>query len=350
MTADWKSILVTPDTPILNVIQIIDRSGFQIALVVDSARRLLGTVTDGDIRRGILKQIPLVDPVERIMFKTPTTGGLHHTREQLLGRMREKGLKHIPIVDDAGRPVGIQSLIELVEPEIRNNFVVLMAGGLGTRLRPLTESCPKSLLKVGGKPVLETIVENFVEFGFKKFYIAVNYKAEMIENYFGDGSRYNIQIAYLHEEKKLGTAGALSLIPQNTRAPIIVMNGDLLTRINFQHLLNFHSEHQATATMCVRDYQIQVPYGVVHADGHLLRTIDEKPIHNFFVNAGIYVLEPHVIDLIPPNTYYDMTALFQDIVTRHLRTVVFPIREYWLDIGRMKDLEQADIDFCDTFK
>lgn len=216
-----------------------------------------------------------------------------------------------------------------------------MAGGLGRRLQPLTNECPKPLLKVGGKPILEIILENFVEQGFNRFHIAVNYKAEMIESYFGNGSRWGIDLSYLREHERMGTAGALSLLPGGLTQPLIVMNGDLLTRINFRQLLSFHAEHHAQATMCVRDYDFQIPYGVVKIEKHRLTGIEEKPVHHCFVSAGIYVLQPDVISLIPRNTFFDMPDLFAEMIRQQKETAVFPIREYWLDIGRMDDFERA---------
>jgi NDP-sugar pyrophosphorylase family protein len=224
-----------------------------------------------------------------------------------------------------------------------------MAGGLVNRLRPLTDECPKPMLKVGNKPLLETIVENFIEYGFHRFYISVNYMADVVESYFGDGSRWGVDIEYLHEEHRLGTAGALSLLPETPTEAILVMNGDLLTKVNFKQLLDFHYGHQAQATMCVREYDFQVPYGVVKIDGQRITSIDEKPIQRFFVNAGIYVLEPEALDLISSNIFFDMTTLFEKLIELKKEPAVFPIREYWLDIGHLADYNRANGEYRDIF-
>jgi dTDP-glucose pyrophosphorylase len=347
---DWKKILLLPSTSIREALQIIDSSAMQIALVVDETDRLLGTVTDGDIRRGILKGIALEEAVQRIMNAHPTVAKSYERRDIVLAVMKLKRLNHIPVVDDDGCVIKVETLQDLIRVDERDNWVVLMAGGLGTRLRPLTDDCPKPLLKIGGKPVLETILENFMEYGFRRFYVSVNYHAEMVEEYFADGSRWGAEIQYIREDKRMGTAGALSLLPQKPEKPILVMNGDLLTKVNFQQLLDFHLDHQAQATMCVREYKYQIPYGVVKMDRHLLKSIVEKPVERFLVNAGIYVLEPNALDYIPADEYFDMPNLFKEIIGHDGETTVFPIREYWLDIGQMSDFERASGEFGEVFK
>lgn len=340
---------VAPDTPILKTLEIIDKGARQIALVVDENDRLLGTVTDGDIRRGLLKGKSLHDPVSDVMNAYPIVASPYDTKEDILALMKLRQLHQIPVVDEDGRILRVEILDDLLRPAKRDNIVVLMAGGLGTRLRPLTHECPKPLLKVGNKPILETILLNFIEHGFYRFYLSVNYKADMIKEYFGDGSRWNVEIRYLHEEKSLGTAGALSLLPEVPDAPFFVMNGDLLTKVNFGQLLDFHRTHRAYATMCVREYDHQVPYGVVRLNRHQLLGIEEKPVQRFFVNAGIYVLEPDTLSLIPENDFFDMPSLFELLVQQEKQTIAFPIREYWLDIGRLADFERANLEFAEVF-
>jgi NDP-sugar pyrophosphorylase family protein len=232
---------------------------------------------------------------------------------------------------------------------MRDNWVVLMAGGLGSRLRPLTDECPKPMLRVGNKPLLETIIETFIEQGFRRFFISVNYMADTIKEYFGDGSRWGAEIQYLEETSRLGTAGALSLLPEKPQAPLLVMNGDLLTKINFRQLLDFHREHHAQGTMCVREYEFQVPYGVVKMDHHRITGFEEKPIQRYFVNAGIYVLEPQALQHIPHGVFFDMPSLFQTLMADRQEAVVFPIREYWLDIGHMADYDRANGEFARNF-
>jgi NDP-sugar pyrophosphorylase family protein len=224
-----------------------------------------------------------------------------------------------------------------------------MAGGLGKRLRPLTDEMPKPLLSVGNKPLLQNILESFVHQHFSHFFISVNYKADSIKNYFGDGSQWGIDIRYLEEDKRLGTAGALRLIAERPNAPVIVMNGDLLTRVNFRDLLNYHVERGSSATMCVCEYDVEVPFGVVEINGYQIEKIIEKPIHRFFVNAGIYVIDPDLFDMIPIDTYLDMTSFFDKMIDAGKKTAVFPIHEYWLDVGRVADLDRADFEFEKNF-
>ena len=339
---NWKDLLIPPTTSILKVIEAIDAGAMQIALVVDPQRRLLGTVTDGDIRRGILKGIGLGEAVLRVMKEKPITAGPSENREELLAIMKQRQVRQIPLLDENGCVMGIELLENLVQCPGRQNWAFLVVGGLGSRLRPLTEECPKPLLKVGNKPLLEIIIQNIVEYGFRKFYMAVNYKDEMIRDYFGDGSKWGVEIRYIREETRLGTAGALSLLPEKPTDPLIVMNGDLLTKVNFHHLLDFHEELNADATMGVREYDLEIPFGIVQIENHQILNIDEKPMQSFFVNAGIYVLDPKVLDLIPKNSFYDMPDLFNKLLQKKYKTAAFPIREYWLDIGRMEDLVKAN--------
>lgn len=349
MKKKWNDILISPTLSIIDTMRLIDKTAMQIALVVDEDNRLLGTVTDGDIRRAILRGDSLGVRVEGIMNRRPRTFRSNESRKDMSVAMRLLKLSNIPIVDEQNRVVGLQVLDALIRPALRENPVILMAGGMGTRLRPLTSDCPKPLLKVGDRPVLQTILENFIEHGFQHFYFSVNYKAEMIEEYFGNGSKWNVNIRYIHEDMKLGTAGALSLLPEEPNLPMIVMNGDILTKINFQQLLDFHTDHRATATMCVHKYDFQIPYGVVNVEKHRLTDITEKPTQSFFINAGIYVLEPRVLHFIPQNAYYDMPSLFDKLMKQKMETSVFPLREYWLDIGHINDFERAQGDFKNFF-
>lgn len=346
---NWSDLIISKDTPIIQALEIIDAGARQIALVLNEDQRLLGTVTDGDIRRGLLKGRSLSDPVSLIMNAYPIVASTYDSHEHILALMKLKQLRQIPIVDENGRIIQMETLGELIQPKIKDNWVVLMAGGLGSRLQPLTDECPKPLLKVGSKPLLETILNNFISQGFRNFFFSVNYKAEMIKEYFGDGDKWGVQIIYLQESKRLGTAGALTLLPEPPSKPIIVMNGDLLTKVNFSQLLDFHDMHHSQATMCVREYDLQIPYGVVKVDRHRLVSIEEKPIVNYFVNAGIYILNPSTISYIPQESFYDMPKLFEKLVEKSEEVSVFPIREYWLDIGRMSDFDKANIEFPEVF-
>jgi NDP-sugar pyrophosphorylase family protein len=224
-----------------------------------------------------------------------------------------------------------------------------MAGGLGARLGELTKNTPKPMLQVGNKPILETIIEGFAKYGFSDVIISVNYLSHVIEEYFGNGENFGVNIEYVHEKERMGTAGALSLMRDKLTEPFFVMNGDILTNVNFAHLLDFHKEQNSVATMCVREYDFQVPYGVVNIDDGRISSIDEKPVHKFFVSAGIYMLSPDVLDFIPQNSFYDMPTLFERLIDAQKNALSFPIRDYWLDIGQMGDYKQANNDYGKVF-
>ena len=344
-----SELIVRDDQSLRETIQIIDAGAAQVALVVNAAYKLLGIVTDGDVRRAILRGIGLDNRISDVMNPKPHMALVSDDREQLLAQMHLHGLRHLPIIDQDGTLTGIEFIDTLLRPELHQNLVVLMAGGLGSRLKLLTENCPKPMLSVGDKPLLETIIENFAAYGFRNFAISVNYLADRIIDHFGDGSRLNVSIQYLQEETKLGTAGALSLLPQRPQEPLIVMNGDVLTKVNFSQLLAFHSDHDALATMCVREYDFQVPYGVIEMDHYRIRDIREKPVHRFFVNAGVYVLSPEAVAMIPSGCAYDMPSLFQTLIANEKATAAFPIREYWIDIGHLSDYERAIGDYPKVF-
>lgn len=350
MRHNWEKTLVRPETPLLEGIKVLDAAATQILLVVDADRRLLGTVTDGNIRRGLLHGISLSNTIGEVMNTHPHVARAGEDRAMLMAMMRRDRLRALPLVDTAKRVVGLEILDDLLEIKPADNWVVLMAGGEGRRLYPLTKETPKPLLRVGSKPILETIMGSFIASGFRKFFISVNYLAEQVEAHFGDGSARGVEIQYLREDRKLGTAGALRLLPERPTQPFFVMNGDILTNTDLAQLLRFHTDHSVTATMCVREHVIQVPYGVVELDGHRMTSIIEKPITRHFVNAGIYVLEPSALDTIPTDAEtFDMPQLFDSLRKNGGECGAFPIREYWLDIGRHDDFERANIEFPGMF-
>lgn len=346
----WQSVLTSPLTAIIDVLRIIDDNALQIALVVDESNRLLGAVTDGDIRRGILRGISLNMPVQQVMKRSPIVALNYETKEQLYKLMTKHDIKQIPILDNQGSVVGIEFLSHLLPSNTElDNPVILMVGGLGTRLWELSAKAPKSLAQIGNKPILETILDGFIEYGLRYFVFSVNYKAEMIENYFGDGSRWGVEIKYLREKQPLGTAGALSLLPFKPQQPFFVMNGDLLTKVNFRQMLDFHLEHISVATIGVREYRNQIPYGVVQTEGHNFLGIEEKPIAKVFINAGIYILAPEMLSLVPKNCCFNMPDLFTKIRAKNLAVSAFPIREYWLDIGTVESLNRARKEYLEVF-
>ncbi|WP_369916796.1 nucleotidyltransferase family protein [Lysinibacillus sp. 2017] len=319
----------------------IDESALQFAVVVDETGKLLGTVTDGDIRRGILRGEGLDVKVGSIMNTKPISAKSGLSAAKYKQFMKKNKLKQLPLVNDLNEVVDIL-FIDKFEISTNKNQVILMLGGLGTRLRPLTNEIPKPMLRVGNKPIVETIVDGFKLYGYTNFIFSVNYKKEVIQNYFRNGEAFGITIEYIEEQKRMGTAGALSLIENRPTEPFFVMNGDLLTQVNFDQLMQFHIEQGAAATMCVREYEYQIPYGVIETNGTDLTAIKEKPIHRSFVNAGIYVLSPEVFDYIPSDVFYDMPTLFEKLIEQEKKTSVFPIHEYWLDIGQMDDFNRAN--------
>jgi len=342
MRHNWKDILVAPSSTIQDVLKVIDLGCFQLAIVTDESGCLLGTVTDGDIRRALIAKKSLDTPVSNIMFTEPTVGQVNTSREKLLLLMHEFELSAIPLLDE-GRVVGLETLHQILQQKKYDNPVCLMAGGFGTRLKPLTNNCPKPLLKVGDRPILETVLLSFINSGFQRFYISTHYFPEMIREYFGDGSKWGVLIEYVHENEPLGTAGALGLLPKDLPdLPIIVMNGDILTKVDIEGLLDFHYVNNANATMCVREYEIKIPYGVVESEGNSIINMVEKPTQRFHINAGIYVIGKEIIDSVAKNEYIDMPCLLK----RHLnnRVLLYPFHEYWLDIGQQDDFKRAQLD------
>ncbi len=347
---EWKKILISPQTEIHKAIEIIDKNALQIAFVIDQDHKLLGTITDGDVRRGLLKGISLDCPVQQIMNERPITIPVLKNKKSILNILRVNKLRHLPVVDDSGCVIGIERLDDLLQPIKNENWVIIMAGGLGKRLNPLTDHCPKPMLTIGEKPILETMLSNLLEQGFRQFCISVNYKAEQIKDYFGDGSRWGAEILYIQEEKKLGTAGPLSLFPVKTEKPIVVMNGDVLTKLRLDQLIDFHNSHRSHTTIAVRSYDYQVPYGVIKSSKDRLIGFEEKPVYTSLVNAGIYAMNPEVIDMIPKGSYFDMDQLLRAMLSNHEPLSIFPIREYWIDIGTMEDFNQAKLDYNEVFQ
>lgn len=344
----WRKALVNSDATLEQAIEVLDKAALRIALVVDANDTLLGTLTDGDVRRALLKHLPLETPVNQVMNGQPKTAEQSWTESRILAVMEQHELLQLPLVDAEKHVVGLANLHDILNKHRHDNPVFLMAGGFGTRLRPLTNNCPKPMLKVGDKPILEQILLNFVEAGFHRFYISTHYMPEVIRDYFGDGEKWGISIQYVHEEEPLGTGGALGLLPHDEiDQPLFMMNGDLLTSLNLHSFLEFHETHNGIATMCVREYEHQVPYGVITSEGTQIKSMVEKPVHRFFVNAGIYLLDPALVKSVEPGTRIDMPTLLEQQIDGGNAVNMFPIHEYWLDIGRMDDFHKAQTEVQD---
>lgn len=346
---NFEKIKISIESTIMEALSVIDFGSVKIALVVDNDNELLGTLSDGDIRRALLSKKTLNDSIESIYFRSPITAKNGTSKEDLLRLSLLNRIGQIPIIDDDCKAIDLFVVDDELSKKQYENNVVLMVGGLGSRLRPLTENTPKSMLKVGGKPILENIVKGFVNSGFNNITMCLGYKSHVIQNYFQNGSAFGANIDYVVEEKRMGTAGALTLLKKKLNKAFFVMNGDLLTNVNFENMLDFHESNNSKATMCVREYDIQVPYGVVNIKNEKIVSIEEKPVHSFFVNAGIYLLEPECIGLIPRNEFYDMTSLFEKLILNNKTTISFPLKEYWLDVGKAADYEKAKLEYHSIF-
>jgi dTDP-glucose pyrophosphorylase len=346
----FADMIVGVGDSLRDIMRCIDRNRKGIALIVDDEGRLVGTISDGDVRRAILSGVTLESKSDEILRRRektanpkPVTATIDAGKEDLLRVMQERSVRQIPIVDCDERVVDLVTIEDLMPEEIPSVQAVIMAGGYGKRLRPLTEDVPKPMLHVGDKPLMEHMIDKLRQSGINKVNITTHYKPEKISEYFGDGRDFGVELTYLSEESPLGTAGALGLLsaPQE---PVLVINGDLITQVDFKALLAFHREHEAHFTVAVRQYDVEVPYGVVDCEGGAVTGVREKPVFNFFVNAGIYLLEPFVYDCIPRGERFDMTELIQALIEDGKRVCSFPIVEYWLDIGRHADYTQAQKD------
>ncbi len=347
---ELKALCVSPTQTLRQAMECIDGNSCGIALVVDEDLHLVGTITDGDLRRAMLGSIDMETAVSVILAKKittrypkPVTARVGTPRETLLALMDQYFLRQIPILDRSGRVVDLVMMDDLLPTPASPLHAVIMAGGYGNRLRPLTEDLPKPMLPVGGKPLMERVVEQLREAGVRRVNVTTHYKAEKIVEYFGNGESFGIELNYVNEDQPLGTAGALGLMPA-PRGALLVINGDILTQVNFRAMLAFHEEHQAMITVAVRRYEMQVPYGVVECEGSQVCGLREKPELSFFVNAGIYVLDPAVYQFIPNGQHLNMTDLIQVALKAGNPVVSFPVREYWIDIGQQSDYQQAQED------
>ena len=337
----WRKSLLPMDSSLQRAIRCLDESGLQIAIVTAPDGHMVGTLTDGDIRRGLLRGMTLTSPVDDIIHREPLVVPPQWGRDTVLQLMQANKVHQLPVVDEQRRVVGLHLWDDLLAPAQRPNTLVVMAGGRGTRLLPHTEHCPKPLLPVGGKPMLEHIIERAKAEGFCHFVLAVHYLGYMIEDHFGNGAKWNVEISYLREQTPLGTAGALGLLPRRPSEPFLVTNGDVLTDIRYGELLDFHKRHRAAATMAVRLHEWQHPFGVVKTKGVDIIGFEEKPIARSHINAGIYVLEPQALDLLGTDEHCDMPTLFERLQQQAERAIVYPMHEPWLDVGRPDDLQLA---------
>ncbi len=346
MRENWEKVLISKNATIKEVLEVISNDSYRIALVVGSSRELLGTITDGDIRRALLSGKVLDSLAGEIMNQNPLTCTPSDSKEEISDRMINNDILCLPVLEK-GKVVNLEILNEIFKKERYDNPVFLMAGGFGTRLKPLTDKTPKPLLKVGEKPILEIILERLVTAGFHRFYISTHYMPDQVVSHFGNGEKWGVEIKYIHEETPLGTGGALGLLPkEEINEPLLLMNGDLLTSLDFSSLLKFHLDSDVQVTLCVNEHKQTIPFGVIESSEGFVTSINEKPTFTYHVNAGIYVLSSDVIKRTKTNQHIDMPTLISEIIKDH-KVNLFPVHEYWLDIGRVGDYQKANKDIND---
>ncbi len=337
----WQKAIMPKNSRISEIVQNLEESGIQIALVVDHSGVLLGTICDGDIRRSLLKGLNMNSSIDSIIQYDALLVPPEMGRQLVMQLMEANKVKQIPIVDENHQVIGLHLLDDLNILPKRPNLMVIMAGGMGKRLRPQTESQPKPMLTVANKPMLEHIIERAKVEGFNHFIIAIHYLGHMIEKHFGDGDRLGVKIDYLKEKEPLGTAGALGLLSPPSD-PFVVINGDVISDIRYGEMIDFHNRYLSSATMAVRVHEWEHPFGVVQTDGVDIVNFEEKPIARSHINAGVYVLNPENLSILTSNEHCDMPTLFERIKLDSRRTIVYPMHEPWLDVGRQADLERAN--------
>jgi len=336
-----KQYCISPDASLIECMRIIEIAGTGIALAVDSEFRLIGTVSDGDIRGALIKGYHLDSPVSPHVNRNCFYVLPNVPRAEVLDIMQARRFKQVPIVDEQGKVIGLHLLHDILGNILKPNWAVVMAGGKGERLRPMTENIPKPMIKVAGRPILERIILHLVSYGISRIFLSVNHLAQVIEDYFEDGSKYGVKIEYLRENEALGSGGAIALLPEIPSHPFMVMNGDLIVDVNCADMIEFHSQNEFYATMGVYTYFHQVPYGCVEIQNNRLVGLEEKPVLEKMVNAGIYVLSPQAVSAIPKNTYSPITTLFEDALKNNLVCGTFSVEKEWLDIGTPQQLRQA---------
>lgn len=345
-----SKIQVAPDLPIIDAVEVLNKGHVRIILIVDSEGVLLGVVTDSNVRRAILDKVDFQRPVGEIMVTSPLTAKAGTSDSEIRALMERTGIHEIPLVDGGGRVCGIRLVDEIIQQgSCGQKVAVVMAGGLGTRLKPLTDDMPKPLLHVGDGPILFTLLDQLVAAGFDLIYLTVNYKAEMIREAVDAVEDYASRVRYVVEDRRLGTAGALSLLPDRPPEPFLVLNGDLLTKVGLNELLRFHSLERNLITMALKEERFSIPYGVATVDGTRVISLQEKPDYLAFINAGIYVVDPVILDRIPAGQFLDMPDVVNEVLSAKLRVGSFPIHEYWLDIGRPEQLKTAQSEFLKHF-
>ncbi|KAJ52335.1 dTDP-glucose pyrophosphorylase [Clostridium tetanomorphum] len=347
MRTNLRQLLINKNYSIKCVLQVIDKGSEGIVLVVDNDEKLIGTITDGDIRRALIKGYKLENSVEKIINYNPIYATMHMSKNEIKEILIKNAIKDIPIIDEGGRVVDLISIRDILLPDGKQNSVVIMAGGLGTRLKDLTREIPKPMLKVGEDPMLQHIINNFKQYGYNNILISVNYKAEIIENYFQDGFAYGVKISYIKENKRLGTAGGIKLAEDYLHKPFFVINGDVFTNLNVQNMMDFHMNNEFDITVGVRKYTFRIPYGVLDVENNFINSVKEKPVIDYLINGGVYCINPNLIKYIPQDTYFEITDLINICIKNGLKVGSYEIKEYWMDIGKIEDYNKVNEDVYD---
>jgi dTDP-glucose pyrophosphorylase len=344
MSNNIEGLQIYKHCSIKDALEIIDKGAKGIVLVVDEENKLIGTITDGDIRRALLKGLGLLEGIEKIIHYNPIVAYSNMPREEIKDLFIRKAVKQIPILSVDGTVEKILDINELLLPTGKDNIVIIMAGGLGTRLKELTKEIPKPMLKAGKDPILQHIINNFKQYGYNKLILSVNYKADIIENYFQDGYAYGVKIEYVREKKRLGTGGGIKLAKEYIKAPFFVANGDIFTNLNLEAMMKFHIENEFDITVGTRKHSFQIPYGVINSKGNIIQDIEEKPTMDYLINGGIYCINPDIIEFIPDEEYYEITDLINRCIQEGKKVGTYEIKEYWMDIGKIEDYYKVNED------
>jgi len=344
MNIKLDTLLINKGYSVREAIEAIDKGSRGIILVVDKEKKIIGTIADGDIRRALLKGVKLDDKVEKVIHYNPIVSNKSTSIEGIKELFIKKGVKQIPVVNDEGIVEDLISINDILLPEGKENLVIIMAGGLGTRLKELTKEIPKPMLRVGKDPILQHIINNFKQYGYNKLVLSVNYKADIIENYFQDGYAYGVKIQYVREKKRLGTGGGIKLAKDYIESPFFVTNGDIFTSLNVEDMMNFHIRNKFDITVGVRKYYFEVPYGVINLEKNVIKSIEEKPSVEYLINGGVYCINPDIIDYIPDDKYYEITDLINKCIKEGKKVGSYEIKDYWMDIGKVEDYYKVNED------
>ncbi len=342
----WKKAIVSKETKISEVINALNEAGTRIILICENKKQLIGVVGDSDIRRALLRNISLDDEIHTIMTKNPSVAYEWDSKDDILNLMKNQQKFEIPILNILNEVCDLKVINELLDAQPLNNQVVLMAGGLGTRLHPITKEIPKPLVPINGKPIIQILIDSLAKSGLNNIHVAINYKGHMIKDFLNDVS-IDSNISFIEEKKRLGTAGALSLIENIPVDPMFVLNSDILTTIDYNKMLDFHNKNRNAMTVAVKREKIIIPFGVIEIENERVQSVHEKPEQFYFANVGVYIINPELISLIPEDQYYDMPSLINKALEYNKRIGSFLVHEYWKDIGKHDELEKAQVDIIE---